>query len=74
MIDSIDVRWGPLTAKQAVPSLLDDTGELFTPTGAGRAELLARARLDEVELEFRAQINAVADAGLTPTHLDCGNP
>jgi predicted glycoside hydrolase/deacetylase ChbG (UPF0249 family) len=37
---------------------------------AGRVELLARARLDEVELEFRAQINAVVDAGLTPTHLD----
>jgi hypothetical protein len=32
--------------------------------------LLVQARLDEVELEFRAQVNAVADAGLTPTHLD----
>lgn len=63
-------RWGPLTTKEKVPSLLDDTGELFTPTPAGRSELLARARLDEVELEFRAQINVVADAGLTPTHLD----
>jgi predicted glycoside hydrolase/deacetylase ChbG (UPF0249 family) len=68
--DSIQDRWGPLTAKQTVPSLLDDAGELFTPTPVGRAELLARARLDEVELEFRAQINAVADAGLSPTHLD----
>ncbi|MFD5917995.1 ChbG/HpnK family deacetylase [Kitasatospora sp. NPDC058201] len=29
-----------------------------------------QARLDEVEPEFRAQIDAVADAGLTPTHLD----
>lgn len=63
-------RWGPLTTREKVPSLLDDTGELFTPTPAGRSELLTRARLDEVELEFRAQINAVADAGLTPTHLD----
>ncbi len=53
-----------------MPSLLDHAGELFTPTPAGRSELLARARLGEVELEFRAQINAVADAGLTPTHLD----
>ncbi|MFE4832432.1 polysaccharide deacetylase family protein [Streptomyces sp. NPDC056672] len=63
-------RWGPLTRKEKVPSLLDDAGELFVPSPAGRSELLARARLDEVELEFRAQINAVADAGLTPTHLD----
>ena len=61
-------RWGPLTAKQKVPSLLDQAGELFTPAEIPR--LLARARRDEVEREFRAQIDAVASAGLTPTHLD----
>jgi predicted glycoside hydrolase/deacetylase ChbG (UPF0249 family) len=61
-------RWWPLTAKDWVPSLLDDAGELFAP--AHVPELLARARPDEVELEFRAQIDAVVDAGLTPTHLD----
>ncbi|MFE4369811.1 polysaccharide deacetylase family protein [Streptomyces sp. NPDC056835] len=65
-----DIRWGPMTAKQRVPSLLDPAGELFPPTPAGRAALLDQARLDEIELEFRAQISAVADAGLTPTHLD----
>lgn len=68
--DTTHYRWGPVAAKGRVPSLLDDAGELFTPTSAGRCELLARARLDEVELEFRAQINAVAGAGLAPTHLD----
>jgi predicted glycoside hydrolase/deacetylase ChbG (UPF0249 family) len=68
--DTNHYRWGPLAAKEKVPSLLDDAGELFTPTPAGRSWLLARARLDEVELEFRAQINAVAGVGLTPTHLD----
>jgi len=67
--DTARYRWGPLSAKEKVPSLLDDKGELFT-WPAGRPELLARARLDEVELEFRAQISTVADAGLTPTHLD----
>ena len=51
-----------------MPSLLSETGELLTP--AQLPGLLVQARLDEVELEFRAQINAVADAGLTPTHLD----
>jgi chitin disaccharide deacetylase len=61
-------RWRPLAEKERVPSLLDDAGELFAP--ARVPELLARARPDEVELEFRAQIDAVVDAGLTPTHLD----
>jgi predicted glycoside hydrolase/deacetylase ChbG (UPF0249 family) len=62
--DSVADRWGPLA--EGVPSLLDDTGRLFTADE--RATLLARARLDEVEVEFRAQIDAVADEG--PTHLD----
>jgi hypothetical protein len=66
--DTTHYGWGPLTAKERVPSLLDDRGQLFTP--AQVPELLARAHLDEVELEFRAQVNAVLDAGLTPTHLD----
>ena len=66
--DTTHYRWGPLTAKEKVPTLLDHRGELFTP--AQVPELLARARLDEVELEFRAQIEAVAAAELTPTHLD----
>lgn len=64
--DSVRDRWGPLTARERVPSLLDDDGELFT--SAGRAELMARARPDEIELEFRAQLRAVA--GLGPTQLD----
>lgn len=53
-----------------MPSLLDEAGELFAPTPEGRARLLARARTEEVEREFRAQIDAVAGAGLHPTHLD----
>jgi len=66
--DTAHYRWGPMTAKEKVPSLLDETGSLFAP-GTIPA-LLAQARLDEVEQEFRAQIGAVLDAGLTPTHLD----
>ncbi len=68
--ETTDRRWGPVSARERVSSLLDDTGELFTPWSAGRSALLARARLDEVEIEFRAQIDAVVDAGLAPTHLD----
>jgi chitin disaccharide deacetylase len=66
--DTARDQWGPMVAREKVPSLLDGTGALWT---AGDApQLLARARLDEVELEFRAQIDAVVDAGLAPTHLD----
>ncbi|MGW3229198.1 ChbG/HpnK family deacetylase [Kitasatospora sp. NPDC001095] len=68
--ESPDRRWGPLAARDRVPSLLDASGEFFAPTPAGRAALLARARIDDVEREFRAQIDAVAAAGLAPTHLD----
>jgi chitin disaccharide deacetylase len=66
--DTASRHWGPLTAKEKVPSLLDEAGALFTADNA--SELLARARLDEVGLEFRAQLDAVVDAGLAPTHLD----
>jgi chitin disaccharide deacetylase len=63
-----DYRWGPLAPQNEVPSLLDETG--FFYSNDRQAELLARARLDELEAEFRAQIEAVLAAGLRPTHLD----
>lgn len=66
--DSARLRWEPLTNRQRVPSLVDETGDLFLATRS--SELLGRARLPEVELELRAQIHAVLDAGLAPTHLD----
>lgn len=68
LVDVAHYRWGPLTAREKVPSLLDETGEMFG--WEGMSHLIAKARLDEVELEFRAQIDAVVDAGLAPTHLD----
>jgi chitin disaccharide deacetylase len=61
-------RWGPLASKEKVPSLLDGDGELFGLDG--RARLMAQARLDELELEFRTQIETVLRAKLEPTHLD----
>lgn len=66
--DSDRLWWGPLSPRERVPTLLDETGG-FRPS-ARIPELLARARLDEIELELRAQIHAAGDAGLTPTHLD----
>ncbi|WP_033442879.1 ChbG/HpnK family deacetylase [Saccharothrix sp. NRRL B-16314] len=59
--DAVADRWGPLAAKEDVGSLLDEDGLLFT--AARRGELRARARTDEVEAEFRAQIDAVFGFG-----------
>lgn len=61
-------RWGPVASRRDVPSLLDEAGYLCLDDR--RAELLERARIEEVEAEFRAQIDAVLRAGLHPTQLD----
>ena len=66
--DWSDYRWGPLASKERVPSLLDEAGYFYR--NERTAELLARAELDELEVEFRAQIEAVLAARLRPTHLD----
>jgi len=61
-------RWGPLAPADSVPSLVDGSGRFH---GLERMpELVERAELDELEVEFRAQIEAVIAAGLRPTHLD----
>ncbi len=61
-------RWGPMAPRDAVPSLLAEDGNLYLEER--RDEMLAKANLDEVETEFRAQIEPVLAAGLRPTHLD----
>jgi hypothetical protein len=61
-------RWRPLTCRDKVSSLVDETGHFYN--GERMAEFLAQARLDEVEIEFRAQIETVLAAWLKPTHLD----
>lgn len=66
--DTTGRRWGPLTEPRAVPSLLDPTGALYGPDRV--ADLLAQARIDQVETEFRRQVETVVGAGLAPTHLD----
>lgn len=66
--DSADQHRTSLTPAAQVPSLLDQEGQLFTT--ATIPQLLTQARLEEVELELRAQVDAVLSNGLTPTHLD----
>ncbi|MEV0559084.1 ChbG/HpnK family deacetylase [Streptomyces sp. NPDC050597] len=59
---------GPVAPKADVRSLVDEDGELYTPER--RSELMGRARIEDVEAEFRAQVEAVLRAGLEPAHLD----
>jgi hypothetical protein len=63
-----DYRWGPVTATEKVPSLLDKAGYFYD--FQHMPEFMAQVKLDQLELEFRAQIEAVLAAGLQPTHLD----
>ena len=66
--DVPQLGWAPLAPLVRVPSLVDGDGLL--PTTAAAPALLARARIEEVELELRAQIDSVVETGLRPTHLD----
>jgi predicted glycoside hydrolase/deacetylase ChbG (UPF0249 family) len=66
--DWVDYRWGPVTSKEKVPSLIDKAGYFYN--FEHMPEFLAQVRLDQLEMEFRAQIETVLAAGLKPTHLD----
>jgi len=66
--DPAHYRWGPLTVREKVPSLLDETGYFYSFDRI--PEFLAQVKLDELELELRAQIEMVLAANLQPTHLD----
>jgi predicted glycoside hydrolase/deacetylase ChbG (UPF0249 family) len=59
-------RWGPVSPKDKVTSLLDPDGYLPLETPA----VVQNARLSEVETELRAQIDRAQSAGIRPTHLD----
>jgi predicted glycoside hydrolase/deacetylase ChbG (UPF0249 family) len=61
-------RWRPVTAREKVPSLLDGAGYFYD--FEHMPDFMAQVKLDELEMEFRAQINVVLDTGLRPTHLD----
>ena len=66
--DLVQYRWGPLTSREKVPSLIDETGFFYHV--AHIPEFLTQAKLSELEVEFRTQIEAVLAASLKPTHLD----
>ena len=66
--DADSYTWGPLTCREKVPQLIDPAGR-FHSMQSFPAQL-DQAGLDALELEFRAQIEAVLGAGLKPAHLD----
>src|SRR5271165_5142888 len=59
-------RWGPVESKNAVSSLLDPAGTLWSAT----AQVAANAKPEEAEREIRAQIEHAIAMGIRPTHLD----
>jgi chitin disaccharide deacetylase len=61
-----DFRWGPVSSKDRVPSLLDSQGYLPLET----PEVVKNAKPVEVEEELRAQIDRARAAGIHVTHLD----
>ena len=65
-------RWGSLAPPHQVTSLLDEAGYFYAEHRM--EDLLQKARLTELETEFRTQIEWVLASGLAPTHLDshCG--
>ena len=64
----VNYGWGSLTSKEKVPSMIDERGLFYSLERM--SEFLRVAKLDEVEIEFRAQIEMVLAANLKPTHLD----
>jgi chitin disaccharide deacetylase len=61
-----DYRWRPLCSQADVRSLIDDDGYFW----ASEALLTQHAKVREVELEVRTQIETAMAAGIRPTHLD----
>ena len=66
--DWVGYRWGPVTSRAKVPSLIDPAGYFYN--FEHMPEFLAQVNLDELDTEFRAQIETVLAARLKPTHLD----
>jgi predicted glycoside hydrolase/deacetylase ChbG (UPF0249 family) len=59
-------KWGPVTSRNEVPSLVDAKGYLNETTEA----FIKNAKADEVEKELRSQIERAKQFGIDPTHFD----
>ena len=59
-------RWGPVSSKDQVPSLLDADGYLWPETEPGKQHIKA----EDAEREIRGQIEHAIAVGIHPTHVD----
>jgi len=59
-------KWGPVSDRSAVPSMVDDRGYFYRDVES----FYAHARFAEVAVETRAQIERALAAGIDVTHLD----
>ncbi|MDP3580352.1 MAG: polysaccharide deacetylase family protein [Ignavibacteria bacterium] len=60
-------RWGPVAGRDKVASLVDENGYFFPSRAAFFAN---NPKLDEVEIELRAQIERAMESGLKITYVD----
>jgi chitin disaccharide deacetylase len=58
-------RWGPVEARDQIPSLIDENGYFYLNWTATN-----RINPQEVERELRAQVERAQTMGVHPTHLD----
>ena len=59
-------RWGPVASRDKVSSLLDEQGFMW----ARVSDVAEHAKIEEVEIELRAQIDRAIEFGVPLTHLD----
>ncbi|HBU77498.1 MAG TPA: hypothetical protein DEF18_05295 [Muricauda sp.] len=59
-------RWGPVSPKDSVKGLMDETGNFWRSV----PEVVEHATAKEVETEIRAQIEKSIEWGHRPTHID----
>src|SRR6185503_13450399 len=59
-------KWGPVTAKEKVPGLVNANGFLYSDVDS----VLQNATTAEVEQEIRNQVLRAKQFGMDPTHLD----
>ena len=60
-------RWGPISGRDKVPSLVDDNGYFFP----SRATFFANnPKSEEIEIELRAQIERAINSGIKISYVD----